>query len=168
MKAIRAVIGRLNDIEDWFVGILLLTMIVVAFSQIVLRNLAGTSMSWSDPVLRNLVLWVGLFGASLATRDRNHITIDILSQLLSERARSVARIFTGLFTAAVCAFLAFASFKFVHSEAATGNVLVPHLPVWVAQSVMPLAFGLMGLRSAGYVVLDLLAAIRGGDDGQGV
>ena len=167
MKAIRAVIGRLNDIEDWFVGILLLAMIFISFSQIVLRNLAGTSMAWSDPVLRNLVLWVGLLGASLATRDRNHITIDILSQILPERVRSAVRVFTDLFTAVVCAFLAIASFKFVHSEAATGNILVPHLPVWVAESVMPLAFGLMGLRSAGHVVLDLLSAVRGNDDGTG-
>ena len=49
-------------------------MMVTAFAQIAIRNLLGIGLTWSEPLVRYLVLWVGFLGAALAVRsilDRN-------------------------------------------------------------------------------------------------
>jgi len=57
-------------------------MILIAFLQIVLRNFFNTGLSGGDPLLRNLVLWIGFIGATLATREGKHINIDVVSRWL--------------------------------------------------------------------------------------
>ena len=52
--------------------LLLLVMILLATTQILLRDLLETGLSWADPVLRLLVLWLALLGAMAATRDHNN------------------------------------------------------------------------------------------------
>ena len=70
----------IDRVEQILLVILLSSMIVIAFFQIVLRNLFSTGLTWGDPLVRNLVLWIGFIGAALATREGKHINIDIVSQ----------------------------------------------------------------------------------------
>ena len=53
--------------------LLLTGMILLATTQILMRNLWDTGLAWADPSLRIAVLWVALLGALAATRDDNHI-----------------------------------------------------------------------------------------------
>ena len=55
-------------------------MIVLAGTQILLRNLFDSGFVWIDPLLRVMVLWLGLLGATVATRQDKHIRIDLLSR----------------------------------------------------------------------------------------
>jgi TRAP-type C4-dicarboxylate transport system permease small subunit len=48
----------IDRVEQTSLVILLSSMIVIAFLQIVLRNLFSTGLSWGDSLVRNLVLWV--------------------------------------------------------------------------------------------------------------
>ena len=64
--------------------------VVLAALQIVLRYGFDSGIAWADPLLRVLVLWLGLLGALAATRDRRHITIDVLSRMLPARAKAAA------------------------------------------------------------------------------
>jgi TRAP-type C4-dicarboxylate transport system permease small subunit len=57
----------LGRVEKFLIVVMLSMMILVAFLQIVLRNAFSTGISWGDPLVRYLVLWVGFIGASLAT-----------------------------------------------------------------------------------------------------
>ena len=69
-------------IEDIVVSALLLFMILFAAAQIFMRNLFDAGISWGDVLVRILVLWVGLFGAMVASRTGEHIKIDLLSRYL--------------------------------------------------------------------------------------
>ena len=64
----------------------------LAFLQIFLRNVFTTGLAWGDLVLRNLVLWIGFIGATLATREGKHINIDILSRSLLSSGRACGRV----------------------------------------------------------------------------
>jgi tripartite ATP-independent transporter DctM subunit len=74
-------INRLHRAEDALLVVLLSTMIVLAGTQIILRNFLDSGFVWIDPLLRVLVLWLGLLGATVATRNNKHIRIDLLSKL---------------------------------------------------------------------------------------
>ena len=136
--------------EDAILAILLAGMILLAGAQIVLRNLFGGGLLWADPMLRVMVLWVGLLGAVAATRDDKQITVDVLSRLLPPRGRAAGRVVTDLFTAAVSLFLAYHSARLVVDERAAATIAFGSVPTWVCELVLPIAFGVIGVR---YVLL---------------
>ena len=110
---------------------------------------------FEDPSLRLLVLWLGLLGAMVATRENHHIRIDLIPQYLPPRLkRPVARV-TDLFSAVVCLLLAWHGGRFVLFEAEDGMLFIVLFPIWLAELIIPLAFGIIGLRF-------LLNALLGG------
>lgn len=127
-------------------SILLGGMILLAFGQIVLRNGFDSGMSWADPVLRILVLWIGMLGAVAASRENRHITIDILNRLLPLNLRRWSEVVVAVFTTLVCGLLAWHTFRFVHDEFQYSNFEVAGIPVWLWQTILPIGFGLIAWR----------------------
>jgi len=141
-----ALLRFIRLIEDSVMIALVSFMILLAGSQIILRNLFDTGIGWSDPLLRIMVLWVGLVGAMAATRERRHITIDVLSRFLPTRGKQVSGVITDLFSAVVCALLAWHSGNFVIEELHSGTEAFVGAPAWIFEVIMPLGFAVMALR----------------------
>ncbi|MHC4343006.1 MAG: TRAP transporter small permease [Planctomycetota bacterium] len=139
-------IRALHRLEDALLAALLLAMILLAPLQIVLRDLFDAGISWVDPLLRVLVLWVGMLGALAASRDGRHITIDVLSRLLPDRRRAAAAALTSLFAAAVSGLVAWHAARFVLTEYRFESTAFSGLPAWMLQSILPFAFGMIALR----------------------
>ena len=148
-------------VEDGILIVLLTIMIGFAVTQILLRNFLDTGLPWADPLLRMLVLWVGLAGAMIASRLDNHISINILSRYLPQRVRPYTRIIVDLFTALVCGVVAFHAARFVASEREFGMTAFGTVPAWVAELIIPLTFGVMALRYAALGVQQVRALLRG-------
>jgi TRAP-type C4-dicarboxylate transport system permease small subunit len=132
--------------EKLVVVVLLSLMILVAFAQIVLRNFWATGLSWGDPFVRYMVLWVGFIGAALATYQGKHIKIDVLSHWLPPRANLALQSFLNMISAGICGLLAVAAFRFVRFEAELGGTSFMTLPSWVPQVIIPIACGIIALR----------------------
>ncbi len=138
----------IRRIESTVLVTLLGAMIFLAGAQIILRNLFDSGISWSDPVLRVLVLWVGMVGAMIATQQDKHIRIDLLSRYLSPSWRTHTARLNHFFGAIVCGLLAWHSARFVYFEWQDGALLISGLPSWIAECVIPLGFAVMTLRFA--------------------
>ncbi len=136
----------LHHLESGLMTTLLVAMVLMAFGQIVLRNLFEFSILWADPFLRHLVLWTGMLGAAMATRDGRHIKIDILPQLLPPRGRAILATLTNLFSAGVCALLVRAAVRFVRDEMEFGGPAFLEIPTWVVQIILPVAFAIITVR----------------------
>jgi len=141
---------RLDKIIDRMEQRLLVTllslMILIAFSQIVLRNLFDTGLAWGDPLVRNLVLWVSFIGATLATKEGKHINIDVVSRWMPPRGKILVEAITGLFSSLVCALMTFAALKFIKNEAQMGGGTFLGIPLWIPEIILPITFALMALR----------------------
>jgi TRAP-type C4-dicarboxylate transport system permease small subunit len=144
--------------EDGLLVVMLTAMILVAATQILLRNVFETGLAWGDPLLRMMVLWVGLLGAMVATRDRNHISIDILSRYLPGRARRISHLVTDCFTFVVCALLAFHGARFVWQDQAAGVRVFADLPAWLFELIIPIGFAVICVR----YLLHFILTLRGG------
>lgn len=149
----------LRRLEDGVLALLLTSMILLASLQILLRNVFESGIGWADPLVRVLVLWVGLLGALAASRDDRHINVDVLARLLPERPRRVTSALTSFFTAAVAGVVAYQSLRFVISELEFGGVGPGGLPSWGLASIIPIAFGGTALRYL-LLALDALRAAR--------
>ncbi len=150
MSFIAALSRALSLGERTLIVVLLGTMVILAFLQVILRNFFSAGILWAEPFLRHLVLWIGFLGASLATQQEKHINIDILTRLAPPKVVNAIHILTNLFAAVVCAVLANAGWTFLLSEQESGDSLFTigstEMPAWWFQSIIPIGFGLMSFR----------------------
>ena len=144
------ILKKINDsiaaLEEWFLVVIIISMVLLSFLQVVLRNVLGQGILWGDPLLRHLVLWVGFIGASLATRSEKHINMDVFGRLLSSKSKLIVQIIINLFAVSVTWFLTYAAWNFVLEEKKFGDTLFGNLPVWYFQIIIPIGFLLMCLR----------------------
>lgn len=158
----RPLIARLGKfLEDALLVSLLAAMIGLATTQIVLRNIFGTGLSWSDELSRLLVLWLAMAAAIAASRDDRHIAIDVLSRFISGRALAAVRAVVALFTAFICAVLAWQGARFVADAREFGDVLLGGIPAWGLQAILPVAFALMSYRYLVHFAQHTRALLRG-------
>lgn len=143
--------ATIDRIEQTLIVTFLGFMILIAFLQIVLRNFFLTGLDWGDSLLRNLVLWIGFIGATLATREGKHINIDVVSRWLPALGKNTVTLVTHLFSFFICCLLTYAALKFIKNEAQMGSKTFLNLPAWVPEMILPMTFSLMtfrfGLRS---------------------
>ena len=136
----------LYRIEDAILVGLLLLMIGLAVAQIFLRNLFEAGIVWSEVLVRVLVLWVGLVGAMVASRQGHHINIDVLDRYLPQRAKPAIAVVVQLFTAMICTVIAYYSLRFVQVEYGDGGIMFARVPAWVCESIIPFAFVVIAVR----------------------
>ena len=133
-------------VENTVLVILLGGLILLSASQIMLRNIFSTGLPWADPAVRMMVLWLALGGGIAAGRDRKQIAIDVLTRLLTDRARRVVDGIGCLFTTLVTATLAWHSLRFVMDSYAFGDTLFGGWPAWIFQLILPIGFAAIAWR----------------------
>ena len=125
---------------------MLTAMMLVAVSQIVMREVFGSGLGWADELVRLMVLWLALVGSIAACRENRHIRIDALSQVLPDLAVNVFRVLVDIFAAVVCGIIAFQAWRYLQIEIEDGETVLGDIPAWIAHLVMPAAFALISYR----------------------
>jgi TRAP-type C4-dicarboxylate transport system permease small subunit len=139
-------LAGIRFVESGLLVLLLSTMILLAAYQVIARNFFDTGILWGDALVRVLVLWVTFIGATIASRNDEHIRIDLLTRFTSVRSSLWLDRFRSLFTAFVAGVFAWFSFEFVRLDYEDGITAFASVPAWVCELVMPLGAGLICLR----------------------
>lgn len=148
MKIYTHLVESLHRLENIALISSLISMLGIAVLQIFLRNFFDSGFLWGESFLRILVLWVAMLGAMVATREKNHISIDAMSRYLSHRLQKVSRLLTDLFSAGICGTVAWYSFAYVQLEYEDQAIAFAEVPVWLCQSILPVGFAVIALRFA--------------------
>ncbi len=149
-----SILKILHRIEDSILVGLLSLMIGLAVAQIFLRNLFDAGFLWGDVLVRILVLWIGLAGAMVASRDGKHINIDIVTRYLPVKVKKIVNCVIELFTGVICTIAAWYGLKFVQMEYQYGGQAFANIPVWLCESIIPFAFTVIAVR---YFVLSFMS-----------
>jgi TRAP-type C4-dicarboxylate transport system permease small subunit len=129
----------------------------LSFAVWALLTLLPNGIPWAVKGCLALVILMGFLGASMATYEKRHLTVEIGEKIWpASIAPTVARIAAGV-TAAFCLLIAFFAFVSVRayfvqwSEHPLTALLDESLeiPKWVALAVIPHAFAMIGLRFLG-------------------
>ena len=139
-------LAGIRFIESGLLVLLLSSMILLAAYQVIARNFFDTGILWGDALVRVLVLWVTFVGATIASRNDEHIRIDLLTRFTGERSSLWLDRFRSLFTAFIAAVFAWYSYEFVRLDYEDGIIAFASVPAWVCELVMPLGAGLICLR----------------------
>ena len=145
-RRIVRLIKAVNTLEDWLLVSMLAAMVVLAVTQIVYRNFTGGGMTWIDPLLRMLVLWVALSGAVIASRTDNHIRIDFFAKYITGRYYFYIKRIVHAYCVIICALIAWHSVSFVQMDYEYGTEAFSGIPAWITELIIPIAFGLMAIR----------------------
>mgnify|MGYP001156996028 CR=1 FL=1 len=143
---IAKVLRVLHQLEDLILVVALLTMLLLAIMQIVMRNFFDGGFLSAESFVRILVLWIAMLGALVATREDNHINIDALTRFLPEIWRKVVSLINNVVAGAICFAVAYYAFELVGYEYEDRTIAFGDVPTWLCQSILPFGFGLMGLR----------------------
>jgi C4-dicarboxylate transporter DctQ subunit len=137
----------LNTLEEWLIILLLASMTLLTFSQVIARYAFNSGAVWALEVSTYLFAWMVLIGASYAIRIGAHIAVDSLVNLLNQKIRKYA----SLFAIASCMF--FVALMFIGSYNYISllreiEVEMEDLPIleWQAKIILPLGFLLMFYR----------------------
>ena len=156
MSRTATILGKLEKAgtlaEDTLLLVILISMILLAGSQIFLRNFFDYSLFWGDEMLRLMVLWLTVAGGLAASRMHKHISIEVLDRFMPERMQLITKVLIDLFTAAVCGLFSWHSARFVMGSYEYGDVLLRDTPAWMLQIILPVGFGLMAYRHLVYAI----------------
>jgi TRAP-type C4-dicarboxylate transport system permease small subunit len=146
MKFLRGLSNGLVRIETALLVLFLSIMALLAFGQVVLRNVFGTGILWGDPLVRQMVLLVGFVGAALAAHEDRHISIDAFTKFLSPAARSFIKVITSCAAACGTFFLALAAWGFVSEEKVSGGEIFLGIPSWIGILIIPVGYCLITIH----------------------
>ena len=132
--------------EKLLLTLMFFTMLAVAAIQIVMRNVFGSGLLWGDDLIQVTVLWTGFFAASFAARRGKHINIDVISRFLPYHLSNLAYRLVFLCTTILCSLAAYFSYQFILLEMEDNAIAFLDVPVWVTESIIPLAFLVIAWR----------------------
>lgn len=142
--------GRLREtiyfIEGGLLVFMLLSMIILAVVQIVMRNMLGTGLVWSDAVVRILVLWVAFFGAMIGSRKGEHINIELLSHYFPAYFYIPIQRVVSLISGIMSLGAAWICMQFVLVEYEEQTIAFAEIPAWICELILPVGFLVIALR----------------------
>jgi len=123
--------------------ILMLSLAVLSFVQVMLRNLFSLGFNAVEELMRNGVLWIAFVGAVLTTLRGKHIAIDILPRLARGRFKAILDSLINLAVAVICLVLSWFALQFVMLEIRMKAVIAGFCPAWIIESILPIGFLLL-------------------------
>ena len=136
----------LGKVETGALCLIIAMMLGLAILKIVMRYIFSASLLWSDIMLQHLTLWLCFFGAALATCERRHISIDVLSRILPGKVTRWTNLAVDCAALVVVGILAYYGFLFLGDEQSSEAVLIGSVPLWWAKTIIPYGFVLIGIH----------------------
>lgn len=153
-------VAVVHSIENWILVAITAAIILFSGLQILLRNVFESGIAWVPPLLGTLVIWVGLLGALIATRNNAHIKINVLTTYLTDKHKPYAFAVSHLFSAIILFVFSYYAIEFVKLDFDTDMKAFANVPVWVAQIVLPVTCVLMAVRYTIYTLINITEIVK--------
>ncbi|MBG9782880.1 TRAP transporter small permease [Shouchella lehensis] len=87
-----------RHVEEVLLVVILSTMVIAIFLQIVMRFVLGTSLGWSEELARYSFIYLVFIGISYGVKQEKHIKIDTIISFLTEKKQVILHLIVyGLF-----------------------------------------------------------------------
>ena len=137
----------LGRLDSGLGGLALALMVLIPLLEVALRPLLGRGVDNASVLVQHLGLVLAMAGALAAERSGELSTLgSSLGRVGGSRVQAAVQALAKGSAAVVCGLLALASWRFVASEISAAQPLAYGVPVWWVQAVMPLGFGLLGVK----------------------
>jgi C4-dicarboxylate transporter DctM subunit len=131
--------------------VMLLAIVLLPLLEIGSRPIFGQGISGSINYVRHATLWFGFLGAVIAAKAKRHISLGV-SVFVTGRAKNLFETAANTLAVVTCLVLAGAALDMVIAERSSEVRLGGILPLWIAQSIMPVSFLLLAYRYAWHLM----------------
>jgi C4-dicarboxylate transporter, DctQ subunit len=147
----------LERLEEWLIALLLASMTIVTFAQVIARYVFNYSFTWALELTTVLFAWMIFLGIPYGVRVGSHIGVDAFVKSLGAKAGRVVGAIAAALGIVYAAILLVGSWNYVAKIHEVG-ILMDDLPIeqWVPRTILVFCFGLLVLRF-GQVLYRILA-----------
>lgn len=151
---------RLDNILDFFSGVILAIMVLLTSWQVFTRYLLKNPSAWSEEMVSYLFAWLTLFGASLVTSERGHMNISVIIDKAKGNLRKYLEIFSEIiaFLFSLC-ILIYGGLKI--TKLAMGQLTAS---IGISVGVFYIALPLCGLINIIYIILNIIEILNKKED----
>lgn len=162
-----------KSFEESFVSLLLVSMTLLVFSEVIARFIFNIGFLWMEEVTLTLGAWFVLFGASYGVKVGAHIGVDAFVQTLPAKVRKITAIAAVLLCLCYCSLFLYGSWNYLAKMYSIGitmeDVYMPQvfvglftedtlwdvfrvdaedplMPLWISQSILLIGFVLLFYR----------------------
>lgn len=126
-------------------AVLVASIVIVTFGQVILRYFFNAPQTWAEEVGRYLFVWITLVGASVAVARDNHIRLDALVNMLPKKAQSPIDIIRRLVEIGAIGILLYAGIMVTMRNLHGSFYTLPDVPRWLFYVSVPVGASLMML-----------------------
>ncbi len=137
----------LEHLEEGLVAILMATMTLVTFMQVVARYVFNYSFVWALELNGVLFAWLIFIGMSYGVRVGAHIGIDAVVRNLGARSARAVGMVAALLCVVYALIVTLGGWLYVKKMYDVG-IMMQDIPVpqWVPRLILPLGFALLAFR----------------------
>ena len=129
-------------ILEWLVAALMTMLVVLVFTQVLVRYLTYQPLAWTEEAARYVFIWLCLLGAAVAARRGQHFAVDLVQRSLPAGAFRIASTATKIVEAAFFVVLTVAgmeALRVVHLQQSPSL----NIPMSIPYFAIPLGAALM-------------------------
>lgn len=82
--------------EEYILIALSIFTVVIIFSQVVMRYVFNSSLSWSEEIARYGFIWLIYIGVSYGVKKRKHLRVDAITMLFEEKGTAVIKMIANI------------------------------------------------------------------------
>lgn len=135
------------NIEEYSLAFMILLMMLLAFTQVVLRYIFGTAITWLEELIRYLMVYTTFFGAALGIKYKKHIKIEIAERIFSDRWNTIFSVLVSFVGIIYSLFVTYLSWSVAMKIKEFGQLSASlQVPVYLPYLIIPVASAIMIFR----------------------
>ncbi len=139
----------INVGTEWFGGVLLVVMSLITLASVLSRYVANVSFAWIEEGAVFIMVWVVVFGASLAIEARHMIAVEALASRFFGVPLKILKTLVGLISMAFISVLIWAGWNMTEIAEMQFSPTLPWLSMFWVYVAIPVGGGLMLLNFLG-------------------
>ncbi len=140
----------LRRLVDLLAVTILVSIVAICFGEVLLRDLADSSLTWYDEFVGYLLVWLTFVGMVMGQQDEHHIAVAIFWSRLGPRATRLRRLVVHALLLAVQAVLLYQGLRLAQRFWGDQAITVP-ISMGLLYFIIPLSALLVILVQAGQV-----------------
>jgi C4-dicarboxylate transporter, DctQ subunit len=137
----------LNNAEEAIISLLLVTMTLLVFLEVVLRFAFNSGLLWAQELTLHLSAWFVLFGISYGLKVGAHIGVDAFVKTLPDSIHRLLSLIAVLLSLVYCGLFLYGSWIYLAKMKKIG-IELEDIPVetWVAHSILIIGLTFFSVR----------------------
>ncbi len=138
---------RVAEMMKYLTAIMLATMAILVFGNVLMRYFLNSSVTWAEEVSRFVFIWMIFLGAIIAFKDNEHLGVDTIVSRLSLRGRRRLFVVNSLIILATMALTLHGSIglRILNTDQSSPAIGLPYAYIYSSGIVISIGIGLIAI-----------------------